>query len=78
MRSLAVAMALCAAGGAHAWEEPERESTDRAGLMDALRPQAEWLLAPPVDFVIYELRQDGDVGFSSVAAVRPGGMGIDI
>ena len=61
-----------------AWEEPARGTADRAGMMDALRPHAEWHLGAPVEFVVHDLRRAGDVGFASVWAQRPGGAEIDI
>jgi hypothetical protein len=46
--------------------------------MDALRPMAEQVFDPPVEFVVRELRVAGDVAFASVVAQRPGGAAIDI
>lgn len=72
-------LALVAAGSAAtAWEEPARGTADRAGMMDALRPHAEWQLGAPVEFVVNDLRRAGDVGFANVTAQRPGGETIDI
>lgn len=69
---------LIFANAAMAWDEPARSTADRAGLMDALRPHAVWMLGPPVEFVVHELRRAGNVGFASVSAQRPGGGQIDI
>lgn len=60
-----------------AWETPARGSADRRGMMDAMRPIAEWNLGAPVEFVVHELRLDGRVGFASVTPQRPGGGYID-
>ena len=49
-----------------AWEEPKRGSDDRMGLMDAIRPHAEWSLGVPIQFVVGQLRVDGDVGYASL------------
>lgn len=66
------------AAGAHAWEEPARGTADRKALMDAIRPHAEWHLGAPVEFVVYDLRRAGDVGFANLWAQRPGGGQIDM
>ncbi|KNG95051.1 hypothetical protein ATO11_05345 [Pseudaestuariivita atlantica] len=58
--------------------EPARGSADRAGMMDALRPHAEWVLGAPVEFLVHDLRQAGRTGFAAVTAQRPGGVPIDI
>lgn len=57
---------------------PQRGDPDRAQLMDALRPHAEWMLGAPVEFVIIDLRVAGDVAFASVVAQRPGGGEISL
>lgn len=72
-----LAAGLLVAGQAQAWEEPARGSATRAALMDAIRPHAEWALGGPVEFIVQELRRDGDVAFSSLEAQRPGGGAID-
>ena len=46
--------------------------------MDAIRPMAEWNLGAPVEFVVHQLRAQGDVAFASVIAQRPGGVTIDM
>lgn len=63
---------------AQAWEEPARGTQTRKALMDALRPHAEWMLGPRVQFVVDALRRDGDLAFASVYAQRPGGQAIDL
>ncbi|NAZ36042.1 hypothetical protein [Rubellimicrobium sp. CFH 75288] len=75
------AWAVLAAGlgtAAWGWTEPARGSAERRALMDALRPQAEALFGPPVEFVVDELRVAGDVAFAAVTAQRPGGGAIAI
>lgn len=63
---------------AQGWHEPVRGTPTRAALMDALRPHAEWMLGLPVQFVVYDLRQAGDLAFASVYPQRPGGAEIDL
>ncbi|PIE12620.1 MAG: hypothetical protein CSA70_08940 [Rhodobacterales bacterium] len=73
------AMVCCMATAAVAdWATPKRGSATRKGLMDALRPHAEWQLGAPVEFVVHDLRVSGSVGFAAVHAQRPGGKEIDI
>lgn len=74
----ALAVFLFLPAGARAWEEPARGTPTRAALMDALRPHAVWLLGAPVQFVVYDLRRDGDLAFASVGPQRPGGLAIDL
>lgn len=62
----------------YAWTEPARGSADRAKLMDALRPLAEWSLDAPIEFVVDDLRLQGDVAFAMVSPQRPGGKQIDL
>lgn len=58
--------------------EPPRGSSERRALMDAVRPLAESLFYPPIEFVISDLRVSGNVAFASVVAQRPGGGAIDV
>lgn len=79
MRKLALALALTlAAPVAGAWTEPPRGSALRADLMDAARPLAERVLGAPVEFVVHDLRVEGDVAFAALTAQRPGGAPIDL
>ena len=61
-----------------AWETPARGTKTRSALMDAMRPHAEWMLGAPVQFVVYDLRVQGDLAFASVGPQRPGGADIDL
>lgn len=63
---------------AAAWTEPARGTADRRALMDAVRPHAERIFGAPVQFVVGTLRVDGDVGFATLSAQRPGGVPIDV
>jgi len=72
---------LWAAAGAPAFAQyttPERGSETRSGMMDAMRVFAEEELGAPVEFVVYDLRVSGDIGFGAVQAQRPGGGEIDL
>ena len=64
--------------GAQPYSEPARGTPERADLLDAIRPLAEWALDPPIEFVVRQLRISGDVAFVNVTAQRPGGAGIDV
>ncbi|WP_127106498.1 hypothetical protein [Pararhodobacter zhoushanensis] len=77
-KTLALIVALALPGAAQAWEEPARGTPLRADLMDALRSSAEWSLGAPVDFVVSDLRVEGDVAFASGTAQRPGGAAIKL
>ncbi|WP_425100268.1 hypothetical protein [Tropicibacter sp. S64] len=69
---------LLLAAPALAWEEPARGTATRTNIMDAIRPHIEWALGAPVEFVVWDLRRDGDVAFASLMAQRPGGGVIDV
>ncbi|WP_417809862.1 hypothetical protein [Thioclava sp.] len=80
-RSFALIAAFC--GSAHcvaaqSYTEPARGSDTRQDILDAIRPQAEWSFAPPIEFVVGEIRVAGNVAFVTVRAQRPGGEQIDI
>jgi hypothetical protein len=72
------AVLLAQVAQADPWQEPARGSQLRSDLMDALRPHAEWALGAPVEFVIHELRWQGDKAFGMLTAQRPGGGPIDM
>ena len=74
---LALALALLATP-ALGWEEPARGTPLRADLLDAIRPHLEWNLGAPVEIVVHQLRVQGDLGFVSAHAQRPGGAPIDV
>lgn len=72
-------LCLCAPFAvAQNWSEPARGTADRAALMQAIRPLAEDVLGPKVQFVVRTLRVADDVGFALLSAQRPGGTPIDI
>lgn len=78
LRRLCAAMVLASVAPALAWEEPARGTQTRSALMDAIRPIAEWKLGAPIQFVVHDLRRDGDVAFAGLSAQRPGGKAIDL
>jgi hypothetical protein len=54
------------------------QSSQRAAILAALRPRATRDLGPPVEFVVSEFRQQGNIAFAFVTAQRPGGRAIDL
>lgn len=81
MKKLIFGLALCfisQAGIAGEYFEPARGTELRKSLMDAIRPQAIWLLGAPVQFVVKDLRVSNDIAFASLDAQRTGGKPIDI
>lgn len=77
MRFALILATLLASTTAQAWEEPQRGTQTRSDMMNAIRPHVEWLFGTPIEFVVYDLRVEGDVGFASLQAQRPGGGQID-
>lgn len=80
IRGLFLAACLIASGAGQAqdWHEPARGTAERARLMNAIRPLAEWQLGAPVEFVVHTLRVTSDHAFALVDPQRPGGAPIDI
>lgn len=77
--TVVMGLAIALAGAARAeWYEPARGTPERRAIMDAIRPEAEALFGPPVEFVISKLRVSGDQAFVIVGAQRPGGGAIDL
>lgn len=68
----AVAMAFITTA-ASAWTEPLRGSETRAALMSSLRTIVAMDLSPPVQFVVSDLRRDGNIAFGMFDPQRPGG-----
>ena len=71
-------LVIAGPGQAQSWQEPARGSSTRKALMDALRPHAMWMLGSPIEFVVYDLRQSGNLAFASVHPQRPGGAEINL
>jgi hypothetical protein len=78
--SLMTVLALIADPGSAGedYHEPARGSAERAGLMDAVRPLAEWNLGQPVEFVVDVLRVSQGLGFATLQPQRPGGGAINL
>ena len=74
---LAVVLAVAGPGYAQNWQEPARGTPTRKALMDALRPHAMWMLGAPIEFVVDDLRQSGNLAFAAVTPQRPGGAAIN-
>lgn len=72
-RIVVLGLAVLASAARADFVEPARGTETRKALMDALRPHIEWMLGPPVEFVVWDLRVSGDVAFFSGWAQRPGG-----
>jgi hypothetical protein len=53
-------------------------TNQRALILDAVRPKATIDLGAPVEFVVREYRQQGNLAFVSLYAQRPGGRPIDL
>ncbi len=68
----ALAMA-CVSVPASAWEEPPRGSELRASILSAIRSVAATELNPPLEFIVNDLRHDGDIAFAALQPQRPGG-----
>ena len=58
--------------------EPERGTVERKSMLDAVRAHAEEQLGAPVEFIVYDLRAKGSMGFAALHAQRPGGGAIDL
>ena len=72
-------LALLLAGPLSAqYYEPERGTDERKAMLDALRVHAEEQLGAPVEFLVYDLRVSGSMGFAAIGAQRPGGGAIDL
>ena len=60
------------------WQTPPPGSDTRTALLEAIRPLVEWQLGAPVEFIVYDLRQHGDIAFANLSPQRPGGAEIDL
>lgn len=58
--------------------EPPRGSTERAAILDAVRPEAAAYLGSSIEFVVRELRVSRDQAYALLGAQRPGGVKIDL
>ncbi|MEM6385345.1 MAG: hypothetical protein AAF718_03815 [Pseudomonadota bacterium] len=71
-----VALLLFAPTVAHAWSEPPRGSELRSEILGAIRSVVAVDLNPPLEFIVNELRQEGDIAFGALQPQRPGGAAI--
>lgn len=60
------------------YSEPARGTPQRSAMLDAMRAHAIEELGAPVEFLVYDLRVNGSVGFAALKAQRPGGGEIDL
>jgi hypothetical protein len=74
LSTLAPASVVVAQTQSRASQQPSQ----RAAILNALRPRAARDLGPPVEFVVSEFRQQGNIAFVSVTAQRPGRREIDL
>ncbi|MEM7720239.1 MAG: hypothetical protein AAF222_13650 [Pseudomonadota bacterium] len=72
----AIALACCLATPAAAWEEPPRGSQLRGDILGAIRTVAAMELNPPLEFIVNDLRHEGDIAFGTLQPQRPGGAPI--
>lgn len=70
-----LAGSFCSA--ALAWEEPARGTDLRSDLLGTIRSVVAYDLNPPVEFVVKDLRHDGDLAFGQLEPQRPGGALIE-
>ncbi|MEL6573367.1 MAG: hypothetical protein AAFQ64_17035 [Pseudomonadota bacterium] len=69
---------LAAQMAAAAPETPAAGTPLRQDLLNTIRVMAGFDLGPPIEFVVLDLRVDGDRAFAQVMAQRPGGAPIDL
>lgn len=72
-------IAVCLTGPVAAdYDVPERGTDQRKAMLDAVRAHAEEQLGAPIEFLVYDLRAKGSMGFAALKAQRPGGGEIDL
>ncbi|WP_296817702.1 hypothetical protein [Brevundimonas sp.] len=79
VRSLLFAAVVLIAGAAEAQSihTPAPGTPERRAILDAIRPEVEADLGPPVEFVVEEMRVSGTWAFVHAEPQRPGGGRID-
>lgn len=75
--AVALSLSIAASPALAQWSEPPRGSDLRSAILSAVRTVAEVDLNPPIEFIVNELRHDGDVAFGALQPQRPGGRAID-
>lgn len=73
----AVGPAFVDEAGAQAIHTPEKGSAERADILDAVRPAAEAVLHPSVEFVVEKMNVAQGWAFVQLEPQRPGGGRID-
>ena len=71
--ALALGLTLAATPALSQWSEPPRGSDLRSAILGAIRTVAVVDLNPPLEFIVDELRHDGDIAFGALQPQRPGG-----
>lgn len=61
-----------------AWYTPKRGTAERKDILDAIRPAIEAEMRGPVEFVILDMRVQGDWAVVVADPQRPGGAPIDV
>lgn len=59
-----------------AWQEPARGSELRNELLSSIRSVVALELNPPIQFVVNDLRHEGDLAYGALQPQRPGGAAI--
>ncbi len=77
LKSFLVALLLASPVAAE-YYEPARGTDERKSMLDAVRAHAQEQLGEPIEFIVYDLRAKGSVGFAALKAQRPGGGEIDL
>ncbi|WP_246708018.1 hypothetical protein [Ensifer oleiphilus] len=71
-------LGLATAGFAQTLREPAKGSSERAAILDALRPAVEAEMRGSVEFVVTTMRATPNWAFVQVEPQRPGGGVIDL
>lgn len=72
------ALAFSVSTNAQIPQRAQNLSSQRAAILNALRPRAVRDLGQRVEFVVHQYRQVGNLGFVSATAQRRGGQPIDL
>ena len=71
-------LGLATTGFAQTLREPAKGSSERAAILDALRPAVEAEMRGSVEFVVTTMRATPNWAFMQVEPQRPGGGAIDL
>lgn len=75
---LIVPLAVSPSANAQVTQRAQNSSSQRAAILNTLRPRAVRDLGQRVEFVVHQYRQVGNLGFVAVTAQRPGGRPINL